>query len=59
MHSLLEIESILGPMYKTNTFLLYYPFVYGDMSSCEIEKLKKKLTGVVEYYKKKPNNLKM
>ncbi|KAG6489875.1 hypothetical protein ZIOFF_051156 [Zingiber officinale] len=31
----------------------YYPLVYGDMSSYEIEKLKKKLCDMVEEYEKK------
>ncbi|KAG6477545.1 hypothetical protein ZIOFF_066812 [Zingiber officinale] len=39
--------------YKMKTVQFYYPLVYGDMSSYEIEKLKKKLCDMVEEYEKK------
>ncbi|XP_042432585.1 zinc finger BED domain-containing protein RICESLEEPER 2-like [Zingiber officinale] len=53
MNCLLEIGSILDPRYKMKTVQFYYPLVYGDMSSYEIEKLKKKLCDMVEEYEKK------
>ncbi|XP_042386507.1 zinc finger BED domain-containing protein RICESLEEPER 2-like [Zingiber officinale] len=53
MNCLLAIESILDPRYKMKTVQFYYPLVYGDMSSYEIEKLKKKLCDMVEEYEKK------
>ncbi|KAG6471996.1 hypothetical protein ZIOFF_069451 [Zingiber officinale] len=53
MNCLLAIGSILDPRYKMKTVQFYYPLVYGDMSSYEIEKLKKKLCDMVEEYEKK------
>ncbi|XP_074557014.1 zinc finger BED domain-containing protein RICESLEEPER 2-like [Curcuma longa] len=53
MNCLLAIGSILDPRYKMKIVQFYYPLVYGDMSSYEIEKLKKKLCDMVEEYKKK------
>ncbi|XP_042380427.1 zinc finger BED domain-containing protein RICESLEEPER 2-like [Zingiber officinale] len=53
MNCLLAIGSILDPRYKMKTVQFYYPLVYGDMSSYEIEKLKKKLYDMVEEYEKK------
>ncbi|KAG6518550.1 hypothetical protein ZIOFF_022029 [Zingiber officinale] len=53
MNCLLAIGSILDPRYKIKTVQFYYPLVYGDMSSYEIEKLKKKLCDMVEEYEKK------
>ncbi|KAG6480334.1 hypothetical protein ZIOFF_063834 [Zingiber officinale] len=53
MNCLLAIGSILDPRYKMKTVKFYYPLVYGDMSSYEIEKLKKKLCDIVEEYEKK------
>ncbi|KZV42483.1 hypothetical protein F511_36149, partial [Dorcoceras hygrometricum] len=53
MNCLLAIGSILDPRYKMKTIQFYYPLVYGEMASFEIEKLKKKLYDLVEEYKKK------
>ncbi|XP_042386896.1 zinc finger BED domain-containing protein RICESLEEPER 2-like [Zingiber officinale] len=53
MNCLLAIGSILDLRYKMKTVQFYYPLVYGDMSSYEIEKLKKKLCDMVEEYEKK------
>ncbi|KAG6516028.1 hypothetical protein ZIOFF_026475 [Zingiber officinale] len=53
MNCLLAIGSILDPRYKMKTVQFYYPLVYGDMSSYEIETLKKKLCDMVEEYEKK------
>ncbi|KAG6503414.1 hypothetical protein ZIOFF_035727 [Zingiber officinale] len=53
MNCLLAIGSILDPRYKMKTVQFYYPLVYGDMSSYEIEKLNKKLCDIVEEYEKK------
>ncbi|KZV52419.1 hypothetical protein F511_34564, partial [Dorcoceras hygrometricum] len=53
MNFLLAIGSILDPRYKMKTIQFYYPLVYGDTSSFEIEKLKKQLYDLVEEYKKK------
>ncbi|KAG6505971.1 hypothetical protein ZIOFF_031285 [Zingiber officinale] len=57
MNCLLAIESILDPRYKMKTVQFYYPLVYGDMSSYEIEKLKKKLCDMVKEYEKKSKQL--
>ncbi|XP_073020995.1 zinc finger BED domain-containing protein RICESLEEPER 2-like [Primulina eburnea] len=53
MNYLLAIGSILDPRYKMKTIQFYYPLVYGDMSSFDIEKIRKKLYEIVEVYKKK------
>ncbi|XP_073136407.1 zinc finger BED domain-containing protein RICESLEEPER 2-like [Henckelia pumila] len=53
MNCLLAIGSILDPRYKMKTIQFYFPLVYGDMSSFEIEKLKSKLCDMVEEYKNK------
>ncbi|KZV55410.1 hypothetical protein F511_06460, partial [Dorcoceras hygrometricum] len=53
MNCLLAIGSILDTRYKMKTIQFYYPLVYGEMASFEIEKLKKKLYDLVEEYKKK------
>lgn len=53
MNYLLAIGSILDPRYKMKMIEFYYPLVYGDTSSSEIEKIKQMLYDLVQEYQKR------